>query len=162
MVKIINETEIKNLEDKTVAFVSFVGNYIGNAEIFKNLFEKLCGWAGPKGLLNNPEFIAAYHDDPHTTPPEELTLNLCMVVPENTEGIDEVKIKTLPGGEYAVARFELDGPQEYGPAWNLVVEWLKENNKEIDISRPCYELYLNNPEEHPEKHHILDICMAVK
>ena len=57
---------------------------------------------------------------------------------------------------------ELKGAEEYGPAWNVVVEWMKENNVEIDMSRPSYEIYLNNPEEHPEKHHIIDICMSVK
>ena len=42
-----------------------------------------------------------------------------------------------------------------------LMEYLK-NNKEIDMSRPSYEIYLNRPEEHPEHHHILDVCMAVK
>ena len=39
---------------------------------------------------------------------------------------------------------------------------MKKNNLEIDMSRPSYEIYLNNPEEHPEKHHIIDICMSAK
>jgi AraC family transcriptional regulator len=57
---------------------------------------------------------------------------------------------------------ELAGPEEYGPAWNAVVEWMENNNYEVDMSRPSYEIYLNNPEEHPEKHHIINICMSVK
>ncbi len=116
MVKIINEIEIKNLEDKNVAFVTFIGNYIGNTEVFHNLFNKLFSWAEPKRLLKDTEFIASYQDDPKTTPPEELKLELCMIVPENTEVDGEIQKRVLPGGEYAVARFELEGPQEYGPA----------------------------------------------
>lgn len=27
---------------------------------------------------------------------------------------------------------------------------------------PCYERYHNNPEEHPEHKHIIDICVPVK
>ncbi|MCK5509664.1 MAG: GyrI-like domain-containing protein [Desulfobacterales bacterium] len=57
---------------------------------------------------------------------------------------------------------ELAGAEEYGPAWNVVVEWMENNNYEVDMSRPSYEIYLNNPEEHPEKHHIINICMSVK
>jgi len=157
------EIKIEQLEDKNVALVSFVGNYIGNSEVFKGLFEKLCGWAGPKGLLTpQVEFLAAYQDDPNTTPPEELKLEICMVVPEDTEVEGEIQKKTLPGGKYITMEAELNGPEEYGPAWNKVVEWMKEKNEEIDMSRPSYELYLNEPDKHPEKHHILNICMAAK
>ena len=48
-----NEIKIKELDDREVAFVSFTGNYMGNSQVFKDLFEKLCGWAGPKNLINS-------------------------------------------------------------------------------------------------------------
>ena len=156
------EVNIKNLDDKQVAYVSFKGNYMGNAEVFKNLFNKLFKWAAPKGLLNDTSFIACYHDDPQITPPDELVLDICMTINDNVEVSGEVKKKVLPGGKYAVMHAELMGPEEYGPAWMKVVEWMKENNYVVDSSRPSYELYLNNPEEHPEKHHILEVCMSVK
>lgn len=68
------EIKIEQLEERVVALVSFVGNYIGNSEVFKGLFEKLCAWAGPKGLIGpDTVFSAAYQDDPNITPPEKLT-----------------------------------------------------------------------------------------
>jgi AraC family transcriptional regulator len=162
-VELINKPEIKELGERNVAYVSFVGNYMGNVQVFKELFGKLCGWASSKQLINNETiFMSVYHDDPHTTPPDKLKLDVCMTLKENVEVENEIKKKTLPGGKYVVMRVELFGPEEYGPAWNKVVEWIKENNKEIDMSRPSYEIYLNRPEEHPEHHHILDVCMAVK
>jgi AraC family transcriptional regulator len=162
-VKVINSSEIKNLDERTVAYVRFVGNYIGNSEVFKGLFEKLCGWAGPKGLIRKEiVFLSCYHDDPKITPPEKLTVDVCMNVDDNVEVEGEVKKKILPGGKYAVIRVELDGPQEYGAAWGKIVEWMKENNVEIDMSRPSYEIYLNDPKAHPENHHILDVCMSAK
>jgi AraC family transcriptional regulator len=158
-----NEIKIGELEEKQVAFVSFIGNYMGNSKVFKDLFDKLCGWAGPKGLItSNTVFLSAYQDDPNVTPPDKLRLEVCMIIPENTEVEGEIQKKVLPGGKYIVMKTELSGPQEYGDAWNKIVEWMKENNEEIDMSRPSYEIYLNNPEEHPEKHHILNICMAAK
>jgi len=161
--EIIDGPEIKELEEKNVACVSFVGNYMGNAKVFKDLFEKLCEWAGPKNLLGKDTvFISAYYDDPNITPPEELKLDVCMTLKDDAEVEGEIKKKTLPGGKYVVMRAELSSVEEYGPAWSKIVEWLKENKLEIDLSRASYEIYLNNPEEHPEKHHILDVCMAVK
>jgi AraC family transcriptional regulator len=158
-----NKVEIKQLPEKNVAVVTFVGNYMGNAEVFKGLFDKLIGWAAPQGLMG-PEasFIASYQDDPKTIPPDELVLDLCMTISEGTECEGDVVNKTLAGGEYAVMQAELAGPEEYGPAWGEVVKWMEENNYVVDMSRPSYEIYLNNPEDHPEKHHILEICMSVK
>ena len=153
----------KELSDKVVAYVSFTGNYMGNSEVFAKLFETLCGWAGPKGLINKDAvFISSYQDDPKVTPPEEMAVEVCITVPEDTEVEGEIKKRTLPGGKYIVMNAELDGPQEYGDAWNKVVEWMKENNVEIDMSRPSYEVYLNDPKSHPQGHHILDICMSAK
>ena len=85
-----------------------------------------------------------------------------MTIKADVEVEGDVKKKVLPGGKYVVMRAELKGAEEYGPAWDKLVEWIKENNLEIDISRPSYEIYLNNPEEHPEKHHIVDVCRSVK
>ncbi len=158
-----NKIQIQTLTEKNVAFVSFKGNYIGNKEVFKGLFNKLCGWAGPKGLLGeNVEMLSSYQDDPKTTPPEELRVEVCLVVPDNTEVEGEVQKKTLPGGEYAVGNFTAKSPEEYGPAWEEVVSWIENSDYQIDMSRPSYEIYRNNPDEHPEKHHIFDICMSVK
>ena len=161
--EILNEAAITELEERTVAYVSFVGNYIGNVEVFAGLFGKLGNWAGPKQLMgSNTLFMSAYYDDPGVTPPEELKLDACMTIGDDVEVEGEIKKKTLPGGKYVTMRAELTGAEEYGPAWEKIVEWLMQNKLEIDISRASYEIYLNSPEEHPEKHHIVDLCMPVK
>jgi AraC family transcriptional regulator len=154
---------IQELSEREVAFVSFTGNYCGNTQVFKDLFGKLCGWAGPKGLISQDTvFLSAYQDDPNVTPLDELKLEVCMSIPGGTEVEGGIQKKVLPGGKYGVMHVELTGPEEYGDAWNSVVEWVKQNDHEIDMTRPSYEIYFNNPEEHPEKHHILNICMSVK
>jgi len=161
--EIINEPELKELDSQTVAYVSFVGNYMGNSQVFKELFDKLCGWAGPKQLIGpDTIFLSSYQDDPNITPPDKMRLEVCMTIKDDVEVEGDTNKKQLPGGKYVVMRAELTGAEEYGPAWNKVVEWVNQNNHEIDMTRPSYEIYLNNPEEHPEKHHILDICMSVK
>ena len=161
--EIINEAKITELEERNVVYVSFVGNYMGNADVFGGLFTKLLSWTGPKQLMEPDTLLmSAYYDDPGVTPPEELKLDVCMTIKDDIEVEGEVKKQTLPGGKYFIMRAELTGPEEYGPAWEKIVEWLIQNNLEIDMSRASYEIYLNSPEEHPEKHHILDICMPVK
>ncbi len=157
------EPRVAELEEREVAFVSFTGNYIGNAQVFARLFDRLSQWAGPKGLFGpQTVFLSAYQDNPETTSPDELKLECCMSIPAGTEVDGDIQKKVLPGGKYAVMHAELAGPEEYGVAWNAIVAWMKENGHDVDMSRPSYEIYLNNPEEHPEKHHIIEICMSVK
>ena len=161
--EIVNGPEIKEIEEKNVAYVSFVGNYLGNAKVFEDLFYKLCSWAGQKQLMGpDTVLISAYYDDPSVTPPEELKLDVCMTIEDDFEVEGEIKKKWLPGGKYVVMRAELTGAEEYDPAWEKIFEWIVRNNLETDMSRAGYEIYLNSPGENPEKHHILDICMPIK
>jgi AraC family transcriptional regulator len=155
--------EIRELSERLVAAVSYKGNFVGNPQIFARLFGKLCGWAGPKGLIT-PEtvFLSSYSDDPETTPLDELRVDVCLTVPEGTEIEGEVQSKVLPGGRYAVMHAEVSSPEGFGAVWNEIVDCAKKNGYEIDMSRPCYEVYLNNPEEHPERLHIIDVCLSVK
>jgi AraC family transcriptional regulator len=159
---ILNEPDIRDIKERNVAFVSYVGNYMGNAEIFRGLFEKLFGWAFQKQVIGpDTVVLSAYYDDPNVTPPEKMRVEVCMTIPGSTGGEGDIGKKVLPGGKYAVMRTELTESEENGSAWEKLVEWVIQHNLTIDLSRASYEVYLNNPEEHPEKHHIVDICLAV-
>ena len=51
---------------------------------------------------------------------------------------------TVPGGQCAVASFEIHQDQ-YQQAWNTIFsQWLPESGYQPD-DRPRYELYLNKP-----------------
>jgi AraC family transcriptional regulator len=162
-VEIINEPVVTEIEERNVAYVSFVGNYLENAKVFAELFGKLFNWAGPKQIMGQDTLLlSAYYDNPAVTLPDELKLEVCMTIDDNTAVEGEIKKKKLPGGNYVVTRAELTGPEEYAHAWEKIVGWLMQNKLEIDMSRASYEVYLNSPEEHPQNHHIVDICMPVK
>ncbi|MGQ1786512.1 MULTISPECIES: AraC family transcriptional regulator [unclassified Saccharicrinis] len=158
-----DQPRIKELDTREVACVSFVGDFVGKQEIFSDLFNKLCGWAGTKGLISETSvFLVSYENCSKTTPPEEFKLDICMSIPQDIEAEGEIQRKSLPGGQYAVQHCELAGPKEYETVWNKLEDWADKNNFEMDMSRPSYEIYLNNSDEHPEKQQILDICLSVK
>ena len=157
------QVEIKNLPQMNVAYVRNIGNYINNPELFAQMFSKLCEWAGPKNLMG-PEtvFLAVYYEDPQKTDPEKLKLDMCMTISEDIEVEGDIQKQILPAGKFAVARFELKNSKEYGDAWlEVYSKWLPQSGEQPD-ERPCYEIYRNNPEEHPEKLHIVDICVPLK
>ncbi len=157
------QVEVKDMPDLHVAYVRHTGPYKGDSQLFQRLTEKLMMWAGPRGLLRFPEtqLVAAYHDDPEITAEEKLRVSMCITVPKDTAVDGEIGKMTVPGGKFALARFEL-ADDEYEEAWNTVFgSWLPQSGYQPD-DRLCYELYQNNPEEHPEKKCIVDICVPIK
>jgi len=151
--------EVKQLPELHVAYVRHVGPYnrIGEA------FGRLMRWAGPRGLLRFPETksLAVYRDSPETTEEGKLRSDACITVPEGTKVDGEVNLMRIPGGKFVVGRFEIAGDQ-FGEAWNaLMGGWLPGSGYQPD-DRMCYEVYLNDPEQHPEKKFIIDICEPIK
>ncbi len=152
--------EVKELPERNVACIRHVGPYPKIGETI----EKIFAWAGPKGLIQFPktELLAVYYDNPETVAQADLRSDACITVPEGTQPDGEACAMKIPGGVFAVAHVEID-VSEYGEAWDrLVGEWIPENGYVPDDSRLCYELYLNDPDEHPEKKHIVDICEPVR
>jgi AraC family transcriptional regulator len=145
-----------------VAYVRHVGRYQGLAEVFERIFAKLLRWAQPRGLIG-PETrtIAVYHDDPQITDDLKLRVDACISVPEQTAAEGEVGRMLVPGGLFAVGRFEL-GVKDYPEAWYTIMGgWLPESGYQPD-DRLCYELYHSNCSDHPEQKAIVDICVPVR
>lgn len=151
--------EVKELPELHVAYIRHIGPYHEIPEAFK----KLDRWAGPRGLINFPEtkFLGVYHDNPEITEASKLRSSACITVPEDTPVEGEVGKMTIPGGLFAVAHVEINEDQ-YAEAWDkLMGEWFPESGYQPD-DRMCYELYLNDPKQHPEGKHIVDICEPVR
>lgn len=145
-----------------VAYVRHIGPYQGLAEVFEEIFGRLMRWAQPRGLVG-PEarVLAVYHDDPEITDDLRLRVDACLSVPEDTPAEGEIGRTTVPGGSFAVGRFEL-GVKDYAQAWYTVMGgWLPESGYQPD-DRLCYELYHSDCNEHPEQKAIVDICVPVR
>ncbi len=140
------DVTIHLLEPLRVGSLLHVGPYheIGPA------FEKLAGIAGQAGLFGQPgvAMLGIYHDDPNTTPPNELRSHAAATVPEGTpvpEGLEEM---VVPAGRYAC--YTHVGPYEGLPgAWQrLVGEWLPESGETWGTGASL-ERYLNDPGQVP-------------
>ena len=146
-----------------VAYVRNIGPYVGDDQLFGELWGKLCGWAGPRNLMNKDTlFLSVYYDDPKITDEEKLRVDVCMTVPEDTRVDGEISKQKLEEGLYALARFEIKEPSEYMESWDAVYRgWLPESGYQPD-NKPSYEIYRNDPKEHPEGIQIVDICVPIK
>ena len=154
---------VRNQPEMTVAYVRHIGPYKGDEKLFEGLYSKLMTWAGARGLLAQPDLkcLQIYHDNPEITDESNLRLDVCISVPEDTTVEGEIGKMTVPGGKFAAARFEIT-PDQYQQAWDYVfATWLPDSGYQPD-DRPPYELCLNDPREHPEHKHIVEICIPVR
>ncbi|MEW5953417.1 MAG: AraC family transcriptional regulator [Bacillota bacterium] len=155
--------EVKDLPEMNLAYVRYVGPYKGDGQLFERLYRQLFQWAGPRNLLDFPatKSIIIYHDNPEVTEEEKLRVSVCITVPPDTTVTGEIGKMVIPAGRYALARFEL-GEKEYQEAWDWVFgSWLPESGYLPD-DRPCFEMYHNDSQTHPEGKAIVDICIPVK
>ena len=152
------KAEIKEMPEHHVAYVRKLGPY--GKETCERAFGELMQWAGPRGYLSSGTMLGVYWDNPEVTPPEKCRVDACVTVPEGTTPEAPVAIQSIAGGPYAVCHFEISEDSFQG-AWDEAFAWLVGGGYECE-DKPCYELYHNNAEDHPEGKWIFDICIPLK
>jgi len=158
--KLNKSVEVKELPEIKVAYIRHIGPYQGNETLFENLWNRLFTWAGPRGVMQQPDLktLVVYHDDPNITEAGKLRLSVCVSIPEDLKVDGEVGKMTIEKGKYVIARFQVS-PQEFQEAWEWMYgSWLPNSGFQPD-DRPCFEMY---PEEPKNGKFVVDICIPVK
>lgn len=158
------DASIKKLPKYRVAYIEYKGNFENNPGIYDIQLEKLLKWAVPSGLWNFPgstELIVIYPDDPLSTPKSEQRMLMAITVPDNVRIPSEYKSMVIPEGEYAVGRFEISN-DEFGSAWGYMYGEFIPGSGYTPSGGMSFEMKKNDSDEHPQKKHIVDICIPVK
>ena len=152
------KAEVREMPEYNVAYVRKIGPY--NKKICEQAFSEITQWAGPRGYLSSGAMFLLYWDNPEVTSSRKCRVDACVSVPPGTKPEKQIGLQFISGGPYAVCHFEIkaDGFQK---AWENAFLWLVNNGYECD-DKPCYELYRNDAEEHPEGKWIFDICIPLK
>ena len=151
------QASIKTITPLRVAFVRHVGPY----DQCDAAWNKLCAWAGPKGLLGpQTAFIGLCHDDPEVTRPENIRYDACATVPAGFAPEGEVGVKEIGGGDYATALHvgPFDGLHA-AYAW-LCGVWAAEQGLEL-AGEPSLEFYLDDPDTTPPEKMRTEICVKL-
>jgi DNA gyrase inhibitor len=154
------QVKIENLPDLHVAYIRSMGPY--NYKTIEPVFRQLSQWAYPRGLNeNNSMVLGVVRSNTVITPEDKLIYDACITVPESIKADRWVDVRVLPGGKFAIHHCEIDaGPSE--EAWlSFVLNWLASSDYQPD-DRPLYQIYYNDPDTHPLKHQILDLCLPIK
>ncbi len=151
------ETEIKEMPSFFVAYSSVIGDYNKTAG---KAWEKICKWAGPRGLLNHStKYIGISFDNPDITASEKCRYYACVTVPKDTKVSGEISTLTIKSGKYIIAKFQGKG-KDILSAYNMLCgKEIPRHGYQPD-DNPSYEIY--NKEPDAEGNFDMDICIPVK
>lgn len=156
-IKMNAKIEVKELPQLELAYITHIGDAgLGDA------FYKLLEWAGPKGILRNPDFKMAtiYHDSFRITAADKVRMSVCITLDEPVDVDQGVGLTTIEKGKYIVGHFEIQ-PQDFGQSWRSLFIWMNENGYKKSDQNP-FEIYHNDFNKHPEKKAIVDMCIPIQ
>jgi AraC family transcriptional regulator len=153
------EPEIRDMEPMPVIYVRRMGPYKDAAEA---AWGTLCGYAFPKGLEGkDSRFIGVCYDDPDVTPEDKIRYEACITVDREVQPEGEIGVQTIDGGRYAV--FLHEGPYEkLKDTYQAVYgQWVPGSGCKLR-EKPCFEVYLNSPDETPPEDLRTEICIPIE
>lgn len=136
--------EIRTIDPMPVLFVRRTGPYYQAAG---EAFGVLCQFAGPRGLLGPASrMIGISHDDPHVAEESRFRYDACVTIDREVKPEGEVGRKTIAGGKYAV--FLHAGAYEgFQKTYDQIFRaWLPGSGEKLR-EEPCFEIYLNSPDQ---------------
>ena len=129
-----------------IAYLRHVGPYGPPVTAFWQ--ETVYPWMVANDFLQRPRYGIS-HDDPAITAEENCRYDAGVALPAGFAATGRMLTTTLPGGRYAVSKFE-GTTDEIVAAWARVLrEWLPASGMQLD-SRPFFEHYPEGTKWDPE------------
>ncbi len=152
------DVRIEKIEPIRVACVRHTGPY----EECEGAWNKLCGWAGPRGILG-PEtrMIGISYDDPEVTPPEKIRYDACVTVDEKVSPEGDVGVQLIAGGEYAVTTHQGPYTKLIETYSKLYGKWAPQSGRVV-AAGPCFEIYRNDPHQTPAEELLTDVYIPLE
>lgn len=159
--KLFSNISIQTFPETEIAYVRHVGPYMMNPDLFRSLYLRLYSWAVPRKLVTSQtRLFNIYHDDPSITAKEHLRLSVGIEIAPGTRQNEGISILRIPGGDYAVASFEI-GADEYVSAWScLFSHWFAHSGYACGEGI-SFEIPLRDPADDPGGKHAINIYIPV-
>ncbi|MED2186019.1 AraC family transcriptional regulator [Bacillus wiedmannii] len=162
--KVRGNVEIVLADDINVAYIRHIGTYEELTIAFPKMIEKLFHYAAKENchVFEDTKVLTIYHDHHEFTEDNHLRTSLCITIPnESAVETSDIGIIVIPSGKYAVGHFEIF-QDEYKGVWDFLYgEWLPNSRYKPRDSYP-FEMYKNDPRQHPENKHIVDIYVSIE
>ena len=153
------KVEIKSYPELRAGTVRHIGPYMQISEAF----ERLGAIAGPARLLERPGamMVALYHDDPESTPVDQLRSDAAVVVPPDVPLPEGLAEQHIAAGDYA-STVHVGPYEQLGDAWlRFMGEWLPSSGRRLGKG-VSYEVYVNNPMTAPKEKLITEMRIPLE
>ncbi|MGN4446798.1 AraC family transcriptional regulator [Bacillus cereus group sp. MYBK79-1] len=162
--KVRGNVEIVSADDIHVAYIRHIGTYEELTIAFPKMIEKLFHYASKQNyhVFEDTKVLTIYHDHHEFTEDNHLRTSLCITIQnESAVETNDIGLMVIPSGKYAVGHFEIF-QDEYKGAWDFLYgEWLPNSGYNPRDSYP-FEMYKNDPRQHLENKHIVDIYVPIE
>ncbi len=139
------DVKIVKQATRKIAAIRHVGPY----DQVGPIWQSLCEWAGPKGLLKeSTQYIGLSYDDPNVCDDNTIRYDASITLDQDVISEGEVTVKEIEAGDFAtivhVGPFDTmkDTYNEF------FVGWLPDSGREVK-NGAVLEIYLNDPETTP-------------
>lgn len=153
------DVRIEELPAMQVVFARGVGPY---QQVAQQAWQRLCTWAGPRGLFGpNTLCLGICHDDPDVTPPDKIRYDAAMTISRPVTPEGDIGVQEIPAGRYAVTTHR--GPYEkLKETWGgLCGQWLPRSGHRLR-SAPSFEIYRNDPNTTPPQDLVTDLFAPIE
>lgn len=164
--KVHHDVDVRKMEAIKIAYIRHRGHYDPTDKtLFQGLFKQLLAWAMPLGIFNPPETKAMTvfsSGHPEVTEPDNLCVDVAISIQEAHSTDHAVNVRTIPAGDYAVIHLKDATVNESAAAWDFLFKtWLPQSGYEPGDGA-YYINHLNDPEQHPQQLHHLEMFLPVK
>ncbi len=149
--------EVTTLEPRRVAYMRRVGPYNGAHSVWRDFMANLKKDGVPR---QDSVYIGVPLDNPKVTPPEKLRYDACMTVDKNYVPTKPVRVRTMAGGDYVVARNCPIGAIAKGYE-KLFRSWLPKSGRKARKA-PSFLVAVNGPEAMPPAFGLTDIYVPLE
>jgi AraC family transcriptional regulator len=149
--------EARTLEPQRVAYLRHVGPYNGAYRVWQEFATRLMKDGLPR---KDSLFIGVPMDNPKDTPPEKLRYDACVTVDEKYVPTKPVRVRTIAGGDYAVARNCPIGAIAKGYE-KVFRSWLPASGRKARKA-PSFLVAANSPAGMPPAFGITDIYVPLE
>lgn len=154
----MHHAQLQTLPPVRVAYLRHTGPY--GPPVLRFWQQQVGPWLQREGWLGRTTYGIG-HDDPSISDPAGCRYDACVELRDAEQPGRDVLVATLPGGRYAVLRF--DAPiQHIEQAWAaLLRDWLPGTGLQLD-TRPCFERYPPGDSYDPATGVLVcDLCIPV-
>jgi len=155
--KLMRDVEVVTMNFGRVLSLRHTGPYVECC----TTWERLCAWAGPKGLIGpQTKFLGLCYDDPEVTDEDKIRYDASMTIESDIEVEGDIFVQNVPSGKYAKTLHK--GPYEkLAEAYaDICGRWVPDNKYLLKHS-PSIEIYLNCPDDTAPEELLTEIYVAL-